>query len=145
MENVCIRFAGIDENSGALFLQFALPENISTIDQSTIHAFFPHHYETKIIEELIPHMAAFGHSILGQQQLNQPAHRFSEQQLAEYSKLIGTSRSVEINQEALSVKQGPASQYNPDGSSNPNSHVDEFRNIVLEILAEEGLIAGSVK
>lgn len=146
MQSICIKFAGIDEISGALLLQFAAPENNATIDQSTIYSFHPWQYAAENIEQLLPYMANFGYEVLlAQQQAHPPEHQFTTQQFEQYSKLIGTQRSIEIDVAAVPIKTGSDNQYNPDSLANPNSQVDQIRCIVLEILAEEGLIPGRVE
>ena len=149
MENICIRFAGLDQNSGALFLQFSKPENIVAIEQTTIHAFFPYQYEvTGGIDQLVPYMASMGKMLLDQLQVNQQTQRQLSQVLVdEFSNLIGTNKTiaVEASSSVLTGKSERNSIYGLSEDNTPKVLVDEVRCIILEILAEEGLIAGSVK
>lgn len=144
MSNIHIKLSGLDENSGAIFLQFATDETLGLIDQSTIHGFFPSQYKTYEMNELLPLMAEFGHQILKQQSsLNE--NRFSQDQVIGFSSFIGTTQLVPISSLPFQSISGQDNQYNLDSNKNPNSQVDHMRNIVLEILAEEGLILGKVK
>lgn len=145
MEKICIRFAGVDQNSGAIFVQFSSPEQVATIDQSTIHAFFPHQFESQEIDKLMPHISAMGRVALEQQQAVQFNHQFTQAQLDEYSQLIGTCRSVDVDASITVPQVEPPALYGLDGSANPNGQVDQICCIVLEILAEEGLIPGAIQ
>lgn len=144
MSKVHIKFSGLDENSGAIFLQFATDETLHLIDQSTIHGFFPSQYNTHEIEELIPFMAEFGHQMLNQQAIiNQ--NKFSVEQMDKFNQLIGSTQAVPVNSILPQAATSQDNQYSLDSSKNPNSQIDQFRNIVLEVLAEEELIPGKVK
>lgn len=139
-----IKFSGLDENSGVIFLQFATDETFHLIDQSTIHGFFPSQYKTYEINELLPLMAEFGHQMLSQQSvLNE--NKFTQEQIDSFNQLIGTTQTIPINSLLTQTSSGEDNSYNLDSTKNPNSQVDQMRNIVLEILAEEGLILGKVK
>lgn len=144
MSKVHIKFSGIDENSGAIFLQFATEENLDLINQSTIHGFFPSQYRTHEISELLPFMAEFGHQMLMQQAAIN-VNKFTAEQANNFNQLIGTTQAVPINSASPSNLIGLDNQYDLDSNKNPNSQVDQMRNIVLEMLAEEGLILGKVK
>lgn len=145
MENICIRFAGVDQSTGALFLQFSTPENLVTIDQSTIHAFFPHQYETGDLEILTKHMAQMGCMLLQQQQEVQNLHQFTQAQIDEYSKLVGSCRTVQVDSSAPAVRSDYAGATILETINNPSGQFDQLRCVVLEILAEEGLIPGGIK
>ena len=144
MSNIHIKFSGLDENSGAIFLQFATDETLHLIDQSTIHGFFPSQYHTHEIEELIPFMVELGHQSLTQlASINQ--NKFTQEQATKYNQLIGTIQVAPVNATATQLPMLQGNQYDLNSNMNPNSQVDHFRNIVLEVLAEEGLILGQVK
>ena len=148
MENICIRFAGLDENSGALFLQFSKPEDAAIVEHATIHAFFPHQYQETSLEKLMPQMAAMGKMLLDQLQVNQQTQRQLSQVLVdEFSNLIGTNKTIAVEAipSVLTGKSERNSIYGLSEDNTPKVLVDEVRCIILEILAEEGLIAGSVK
>ena len=144
MNTIHIRFSGLDENSGAIFLQFATDETLHLIDQNTMHGFFPSQYKTNEINELLPLMAEFGHQMLAQQSV-QNENKFTQDQLNSFNKFIGTIQAVPINPLLTQSTSGQDNPYNLDSTKNPNSQVDQMRNIVLEILAEEGLILGKIK
>lgn len=144
MENICIRFAGMDQNTGALFLQFSKPESVATIDQSTIHAFFPYQYDTNDTETLMQHMAHTGQMLLQQQQDIQNNHQFTQAQVDEFSKLIGACHTIEIDASVEPVKIENAGLSVLETANNPSGQLDQVRCIVLEILAEEGLIPGGI-
>ena len=144
MENICIRVAGVDQNTGALFFQFSAPENVKTIDQSTIHAFFPHQYETDDIDALMKHMAQMGHMLMQQQQEIQHDHQFTQAQVDEYSRHIGTYRTIEVDPSMQPVKMEHTGLTVLESASNPGGQLDQLRCIVLEVLAEEGLIPGGI-
>lgn len=139
-----IKFSGLDENSGVIFLQFATDETLHLIDQSTIHGFFPSQYKTYEINELLPLMAEFGHQMLSQQSIINE-NKFTQEQIVNFNQLIGTTQTIPINSLPTQTSLGENNSYNLDSTKNPNSQVDQMRNIVLEILAEEGLILGKVK
>ena len=143
MNTIHIKFSGIDENSGVIFLQFATDETLHLIDQSTIHGFFPSQYKTHEMSELLPLMAEFGHQMLSQQNvLNE--NKFTERQIDSFNQFIGTTQTIPINSLSIQTSSDKDNSYNLDSTKNPNSQVDQMRNIVLEILAEEGLILGKV-
>lgn len=144
MSNIHIKFSGIDENSGVIFLQFATDETLYLIDQSTIHGFFPSQYKTYEINELLPLMAEFGHQMLSQQAVVNE-NKFTQVQVDSFNQLVGTTQLVPISSYPTQDSSRPDNQYDVDSAKNPNSQVDQMRNIVLEILAEEGLIIGKVK
>lgn len=143
MSNIHIKITGIDENSGVIFMQCATDETLHLIDQSTIHGFFPSQYKIYEINELIPLMAEFGHQMLSHQSvLNE--NKFTQEQVSSFNQLIGTTQTTTIK--SLPIQTSPTdNSYNLDSTKNPNGQVDQMRNIVLEILAEEGLILGKVK
>lgn len=144
MSSIYIKFSGLDENSGVIFLQFATDETLLQIDKSTIHGFFPSQYNTHDVEKLIPLMAEFGHQMLNQQAaINK--NKFSQEQVAKFNQLMGTTQVVPINSSLSQITTAQANQYDLESSQNVNGQVDQMRNIVLEILAEEGLILGKVK
>lgn len=144
MNKVHIKFSGIDENSGAIFLQFATDETLHLIEQSTIHGFFPSQYKTHEINDLLPLMAEFGYQMLSQQTaINE--NKFTQDQANSFNQLIGTIQAVPVDSLPTQPSSEQGNQYNLDSTKNPNSQVDQMRNIVLEILAEEGLILGKVK
>ncbi|HSI44077.1 MAG TPA: hypothetical protein VK949_07005 [Methylotenera sp.] len=144
MSNIHIKFSGLDENSGAIFLQFATDETLHLIDQSTIHGFFPSQYHTHEINELIPFMVELGHQSLTQQaSINQ--NKFTPEQTTKFNQLIGTIQAAPGNLAATQLPMVQGNQYDLNSGMNPNGQVDHFRNIVLEVLAEEGLIPGKVK
>lgn len=144
MNTIHIRFSGIDENSGAIFLQFATDETLHLIDQNTMHGFFPSQHKTHEISELLPLMAEFGHQMLTMQSV-QNENKFTQDQLNSFNQFIGTIQTVPVNPLLTNTTSGQDNPYDLDSTKNPNSQVDQMRNIVLEILAEEGLIAGKVK
>jgi transcriptional regulator of heat shock response len=144
LSNLHIKFSGLDEKSGAIFLQFASDDTLHLIDQSTIHGFFPSQYNTHEIEELIPYMAEFGSQILNQQ-TSISQNQFSQEQVIKFNQLVGITKVVPVTSAPTQVPAGQANQYDLDSNKNPNGQVDHFRNIVLEVLAEEGLILGKVK
>lgn len=144
MSNIHIKFSGIDEGSGAIFLQFASENTLNLIDQSTIHGFFPSQYKTHAIDELLPLMAEFGHQMLAQQTIVNE-NKFTHEQTNSFNQLIGTIQAVPLSSLPIHISSSVDGQYNLDSVKNPNSQVDQMRNIVLEILAEEGLILGKVK
>ncbi|WP_124553704.1 hypothetical protein [Methylophilus methylotrophus] len=144
MSNIHIKFSQIDEYSGAIFVQFATDESLHMIDQQTMHAIFPRQYGSDDLEKIMPEIAKFGAQMLIQQNETQK-NQFSREQVEDYQKYLGSIRSV-------SLENGPAAslgmksmEYNIDSSANINANVDEVRNIVLEILAEEGLIPGGLR
>ena len=144
MKNIHIKFSGIDENAGVIFLQFATDETLQAIDQATIHGFFPSQYHVNEIEQLLPFMAEFGHQMLTLQSVvNQ--NKFSAEQTQNYNQLIGTTKTIGLSENISGSATMNQNQYNPDSIQNPNGQVDQMRNIVLEMLAEEGLILGRVK
>jgi len=144
LSSIYIKFSGLDENSGVIFLQFATDETLLQIDKSTIHGFFPSQYNTHDVEKLIPLMAEFGHQMLNQQAaINK--NKFSQEQVAKFNQLMGTTQVVPINSSLSQITTAQANQYDLESSQNVNGQVDQMRNIVLEILAEEGLILGKVK
>jgi hypothetical protein len=144
LSDIYIKFCSIDEISGIVFLQFANEDTLSTIDNSTIHGFFPSQYNTFEINELLPLMAEFGGQMLVQQEsINQK--KFTTEQVNSFSQLIGTMKSVPIPSMPSHMPVVDGSQYSLDSNKNPNGQVDQIRNIVLEILAEEELIPGKVK
>ncbi|EUJ10336.1 hypothetical protein Meth11DRAFT_1150 [Methylophilaceae bacterium 11] len=143
MSAIHIKFSGLDESAGAVFLQFATDETLEQINQSTIHGFFPSQYKSQDITELLSLMAEFGQQMLSQQ-MAIVDNRFTQEQLSDFNQLLGTIQRVTIDsmQPGIEEKNNP---YHLDSLKNPNSQVDQMRNIVLEILAEEGLIIGKIK
>jgi hypothetical protein len=141
MNNIKIKFAGMDESSGALLVQFSAPDAPQNIDDTPLYPFFPWQFESDDIEQLLPHIAAFGEGILTQQQ-QQQQHKFTPEQLAKFSPLIGTNRIAEVT--PLQQTGGAHVPYDPN-SQDSSVHVDQLRCTILEILAEEGLIPGAVK
>ena len=93
-------------------------------------------------------MASMGKMLLDQLQVNQQTQRQLSQVLVdEFSNLIGTNKTiaVEASSSVLTGKSERNSIYGLSEDNTPKVLVDEVRCIILEILAEEGLIAGSVK
>jgi hypothetical protein len=119
-------------------------ENIATIEQATIHSFFPHEYKVENFEQLLPYMAQMGKMFLVPHsigELNQ--HQFSELQMAEYSQFIGQNKILDWDLAELPIQEQPNNIYAHENTKTPKVTVDEMRCIILEILTEEGLIAGS--
>jgi len=143
-KRIHIRFAGLDEANGLIFLQFSFTEDLATIDQSTIHGFSPNNYKVDSFDQLIPHMISLGHNFLKQQALVAD-NKFNKEQLHEYGKLIGTNITCDLDNNLSPDDPNETNLYNSDMRNNPNSQIDEVRCIVLEILAEEGLIPGGIK
>lgn len=144
MSNIHIKFSRVDESSGAIFVQFAKDESLHMIDQQTMYAIFPNQYGSNDLEEIMPQIAKFGVQILRQQN-EAKKNQFSQEQVEEYQKYLGSIRSVNLGDEEADSSGGKSMEYNIDSGLNINSKVDEVRNIVLEILTEEGLIPGGLR
>lgn len=145
-QNIHIKFTGIDEASGAIFMQFATDETLPAIDQQVMHGFFPSNYDKDNIEDLLPEMARFGQQLLVQE-IETQQNKFNATQVAQVQKLIGSVKSILLEGDPSAELPVDASgnQYNIDSTQNANGNIDQMRNVVLEILAEEGLIKGAVK
>lgn len=149
MSHIHIKFCQIDAISGAIFVQFATDEQLHMIDQQTMHGFFPAEHGTDDIEKLMPEIAKFGQQMLSQEAEVQQ-NQLNQTQVANFQPLIGTVRSMPIDTPSadagdISGSVSGGNQYSIDSTANINGNVDQMRNIVLEILAEEGLIPGEVK
>jgi hypothetical protein len=140
MDKIKIKFAGMDENAGALLVQFSTPDAPQNIDEAPMYPFFPWQFQSDDIEKLLPHIAVFGQGILGHQQ-QQQQHKFTPEQKGKFSLLIGTDRVTEIQSVA---QPNPTTPYDPN-TQDASVQIDNLRCTILEILAEEGLIPGAVK
>ncbi|MFV1922204.1 MAG: hypothetical protein ACMZ63_06350 [Methylotenera sp.] len=149
-QNIHIKFSGIDEASGAIFLQFATDETLHMIDQQVMHGFFPsEHNKAGDIEQLLPEMARFGQQML-MQQIQTQQNKFNPDQVSQVQQLMGKVKTVSVEADTAAGDMalsnvGSSQQYNIDSMQNANGNIDQMRNIVLEVLAEEGLIKGAVK
>jgi hypothetical protein len=144
LSNIHIKFSQIDEYSGAIFVQFATDDTLRMIDQQTMHAIFPKQYGSDDLEKIMPQIAKFGAQMLVQQN-EAKKNQFSKEQVEGYQKYLGSVRSISLeNGEAGSLETNSI-EYSIDSKANINGNVDEVRNIVLEILAEEGLIPGGLR
>lgn len=144
MENIHIRVVSIDELAGLIFLQFATDETLPMIEQSTMHGFFPAQYPKSSLDELFGYMAEFGRQIL-EQQVQVQQNKLSAEQVSVFESLLGQIKAVKVPDFQSALDAGGEGSYNPDGPSNTNGQIDQFRNLILEVLAEEGLIPGGVK
>lgn len=144
MSNIHIKFSQIDEYSGAIFVQFATDESLHMIDQQTMHAIFPRQYGSDDLEKIMPEIAKFGAQMLIQQNETKK-NQFSRELVDEYQKYLGSIRSVSVDSRAGDAFVTQNLEYSIDSSANVNGNVDEVRNIVLEVLAEEGLIPGGLR
>jgi hypothetical protein len=141
MQQIHIRFCSVDEQAGVIFLQFATDESLPLIEQSTMHGFFPAQHQTFDMEALLPLMAEFGRQVVMQQEaINQ--NSFTADQANQFKQLVGSTKAVPISD--FTTGQS-ADLYNVAPIQSSNVQIDQMRNIVLEILAEEGLIPGALK
>jgi hypothetical protein len=148
LSNIHIKFCQIDNMSGAIYLQFATDDTLHMISEQAMHAFFPSQYESDDIEKLLPEIARFGQQMLNYQK---EAHKnqFSPKQMEEYQKYLGNMRSVALDDntelEVAGLFTSASDKQYVIDATNTNKNVDYMRNVVLEVLAEEGLIPGRVK